>query len=236
MKRFFILVVLILLTAGVYAKGSGKVNDESVCDDLQNARYKIDELFKRKDFKGVIMAGNEVLTKQGVSLCDQDKVATLYECIGDAYGGLDDYKAACENYIKALLSTNGVSASDGMEAVMRLYERLHIVSQLITASLRSHDLDGGIKYSLEFIRVHDDVKTFFAGEYGRDFAAPDFLAYSYYNIACAFALKNDRENALNYLKESIKANPKFKANMKKDTDLKLLWRDKRFKALTADKK
>ena len=62
----------------------------------------------------------------------------------------------------------------------------------------------------------------------------DQLAYDYYNIACAYARNGNQKMALEYVRKSLKADEKFKKDIRKDSDLKPLWRDREFIALTSE--
>jgi tetratricopeptide (TPR) repeat protein len=54
----------------------------------------------------------------------------------------------------------------------------------------------------------------------------------WYNLACVYSLKNNKEKALEYLKKAIELNPKLKEEAKKDQNFKNLWDDEDFKKLT----
>lgn len=57
------------------------------------------------------------------------------------------------------------------------------------------------------------------------------LSTAYYNLACIYALQNNKEKALDWLQKSIKKGFKDLEHMKKDPDLNSLHGDKRFKEL-----
>ncbi len=63
--------------------------------------------------------------------------------------------------------------------------------------------------------------------------APDRKDYQY-NVACAMALKGNKDRALAALKEAFVYNAKLKKAAKKDEDFKAYWNDSDFIALTAE--
>ena len=56
----------------------------------------------------------------------------------------------------------------------------------------------------------------------------DKIADAYYNIACAYSLKGDKENALSNLKEAISKDASNKKTAQRDKDFKKFWNDKDF--------
>lgn len=56
-------------------------------------------------------------------------------------------------------------------------------------------------------------------------------AESYYNLACVYALKGNKKNAIGNLETAVKLDGRLREEMKKDKDLKNLWHDETFKKL-----
>lgn len=54
----------------------------------------------------------------------------------------------------------------------------------------------------------------------------------WFNAACFACLASDKQKALTYLRESIKIMPSFARDASKEPDLKSLWQDAEFKAIT----
>ena len=63
---------------------------------------------------------------------------------------------------------------------------------------------------------------------------PDVISGAYYSIACAYALKKDKVDALKYVEKSIAIDSSKKKEIRGDTDLKIIWDDEKFKSLTAE--
>ena len=58
-------------------------------------------------------------------------------------------------------------------------------------------------------------------------------ASTWYNKACAYSLKGDKENALKFLSKATDLDAKCKETAKKDDDLKNLWDDEDFKRIVS---
>jgi len=56
-------------------------------------------------------------------------------------------------------------------------------------------------------------------------------AGAWFNRACLYALKGERENALSDLRRAIELDSSFKEKAKKDKDFEALWDDEEFKKL-----
>ena len=62
---------------------------------------------------------------------------------------------------------------------------------------------------------------------------PDY-ENTFYNIACAYSLQQQKTNALHYLQKAIALNPqKYKVMAKQETDFEWLWADEAFVVLTS---
>ncbi len=61
---------------------------------------------------------------------------------------------------------------------------------------------------------------------------PDY-ASAWYNKACAYSLKGDKENALKNLSKAIDLDAKYKEKAKSDDDFKNLWDDEDFKRIVS---
>ncbi len=59
---------------------------------------------------------------------------------------------------------------------------------------------------------------------------PDY-ASAWFNKACAYSLKGDKENTVENLRKAIALDPKYKEDAKKDEDFKNLWGDEDFKKM-----
>ena len=59
---------------------------------------------------------------------------------------------------------------------------------------------------------------------------PDY-AEAWFNRACVYALKGERENALSDLKHAVELDTSFKEEAKKDKDFEALWDDYEFKRI-----
>lgn len=54
---------------------------------------------------------------------------------------------------------------------------------------------------------------------------------AWYNKACAYSLKRDKENMLKNLVKAIELDPDFKEKAKRDEDFKNFWDDEDFKKI-----
>jgi tetratricopeptide (TPR) repeat protein len=61
---------------------------------------------------------------------------------------------------------------------------------------------------------------------------PDY-ADAWYNKACAYSLKGDKENALKNLSKAIELDAKYKEEAKGDEYFKNLWNDEDFKRIVS---
>ncbi len=61
---------------------------------------------------------------------------------------------------------------------------------------------------------------------------PDY-AEAWFNRACLYALKGERENALSDLRRAIELDSSLKERAKKDKDFEALWDDEEFRKLVA---
>ena len=61
---------------------------------------------------------------------------------------------------------------------------------------------------------------------------PDY-ASAWYNKACAYSRKGDKENALKHLSKAIEVDAKYKEDAKSDDDFKNLWDDEDFKRIVS---
>ncbi len=56
-------------------------------------------------------------------------------------------------------------------------------------------------------------------------------ANAWYNKACAYSLKGDKERSLYNLRKAIELDPEYKEKAKKDEDFRNLWDDENFKKI-----
>ena len=57
-------------------------------------------------------------------------------------------------------------------------------------------------------------------------------ATTFFNVACIYSLKGEKEKALNNLKKAIDLDESFQKKARKDEDFKSLWDDNDFKKIT----
>jgi tetratricopeptide (TPR) repeat protein len=175
------------------------------------------------------------------------ELAHDYWLSGNAYFYLEKYKEACRYYQKALFLIIKDEDSGKQHAFTQLLlagvynngytlggptyvgiSRLLLFNNLITAYLRAGDIDAGMEYSLKFLSLFKEIED--KGHINR----PDVISGAYYSIACAYALKKDKVDALKYVEKSIAIDSSKKKEIRGDTDLKIIWDDEKFKSLTAE--
>ena len=59
------------------------------------------------------------------------------------------------------------------------------------------------------------------------------MAIAWYNKACAYSLKGDKQNALKNLSKAIALDAKYKEDAKSDANFKNLWDDEDFKRIVS---
>jgi len=148
---------------------------------------------------------------------------TAYYLLGNARIMLDKYRQAREAFEKM------IEIAPKYRSYLRLEDRkvmFHIDTSFARAHiafcyLREGKIDQGLEEGLEVLQI---MRKEIPG-------AEDEIALVHYNIACAYALKGDKPNALKHIKESLNLNPSLTTKMLKDEDFKILYGDKGFEDL-----
>jgi len=79
--------------------------------------------------------------------------------------------------------------------------------------MKTQDFENALKYFVKYRELAPDEPS------------------GYYNIACVYALQNDIENSISWLKQAIKNYPQFKEDIKLDEDFDLIRTSAQFEEL-----
>ncbi len=164
--------------------------------------------------------------------------AAAYYILGLVKGQLGKYQQAREAFEKMIKTTSepdyGNLYMQMTDEVMNVgvldktiaidvysgYAKAYIVS----CYLKEGKVDEGLQEGLKTLQILEKSPR----------RHPEMIAHLAslnYNIACAYALKGDKANALKYIRESLALNPLLKIEMSKDEDLRILREDKEFQDL-----
>jgi tetratricopeptide (TPR) repeat protein len=124
--------------------------------------------------------------------------------------------------VERLGGTGGTPSLEALEAAAAIYgQDGDLWWQLAQARLRNKDYDGSIQAYQQALKLGAFVNK--------------FKATAQYDIACAYALKGDKEKAFDFLKQSMASGFRDLAHVRTDADLELLRQDKRWVDLAATK-
>jgi len=233
MKKTLLLAALLVMTVKAYAGPDSPAAAEG-CPALGTAVLSASAYLEKNAAAKAVDTLEQALVQASGARCESRYYFAAYFIMGEARVQQKNYLRAIDNYEKALaaagkLTSAGTDPSDEDKAAfMAKVQRPRILAQLVLCNIKTGQLDAAIKAGAAFIAFEqnagrDDLKYL-------DQNMP-LSANVYYNLGCCYALKDEKDRALEYLQKSILREPELKNRMPQDPDLKLLYGDERFKAL-----